>query len=94
MPPKMSPQVDRRRRSRRRGRCRSREVVAAAAAAAGALHALDLVGVLPVVAVLVVLLALLGVGEHVVGGVDLLEAASEALSLGLTSGWCLRASLR
>ena len=39
-----------------------------------AAHRLDLVGVLPLVAVAVVLLAGVGVVQHLVGGVDLLEA--------------------
>ena len=39
-----------------------------------ALRLLNLVGVLPLVAVAVVLAAFLGVGEDLVGGVDLLEA--------------------
>ena len=39
-------------------------------------------------------LRFVGIAEHFVGLVDLLERASADLSPGLTSGWCLRASLR
>src|SRR5690606_31228102 len=49
---------------------------AARVKATGALalpHLLDLVGVHPLIAVTVVLLALLGIAQHLEGGVDLLE---------------------
>ena len=47
---------------------------------------LDLVGVLPLVAVLVVLTPLVGVGEHLVGGVDLLEPLLGRLVAGVHVG--------
>ena len=96
------------RRTRRRRR--SAELVADVAALAAAARAAEArepatdraprrraparLNCLPVRPERVVLLALVRVGQDRVGLVDLLEPRSAALSPGLASGWCSRASLR